>query len=83
MPGKALGECWLRMGRYEPAAQAFERSAEINPQDGGVYYAAALAYLQLNNRARARDCLQHALRLRPELKANLRQDRALSDLLEA
>jgi tetratricopeptide (TPR) repeat protein len=69
------------MGRYEAAAQAFERSAEINPEDGGVYYSAALAYLRLNNQARARACLQHALRLRPELKARLQEDAALQELL--
>jgi tetratricopeptide (TPR) repeat protein len=78
---KGLGECWLQMGRYEQAAQAFERSIEINSEDGGVFYSAAQAYRRLNNQARARDCLQRALRLRPELKADIQGDTAMQELL--
>ena len=69
------------MGRYEPASQAFERSAAVNPEDGGVYYDAALAYLRLNNRGRARACLKRALDLRPDLKTHLSADQALNELL--
>lgn len=78
---KGLGECWLQMERNEQAAQAFERSLEINSEDGGVYYAAAQAYLRKNNRGRAKACLQRALRLRPELKASLQEDATLKELL--
>ena len=78
---KGLGECWLQIGRNEQAAQAFEHSIQINSEDGGVYYAAALAYLHLNNKGRAQVCLQRALRLRPELKARLQEEPALKELL--
>jgi tetratricopeptide (TPR) repeat protein len=79
---KGLGECWLQLGRDEQAAQAFERSAAINPLDGSVYYAAAQAYLRLNNRVHARACLQRALRLRPDLQAGLQANIALKELLK-
>lgn len=64
----AEGKQAFREGRYEAAAQAFERAAEVDPDNAEAFYLAARVYFEtpIQDRKRAEKNLDKALDLDPD-----------------
>lgn len=56
----------MRQRRWEPAAAAFTRALEHNPQLDSAYYNLGLAYAQLGDYELAKDAYRQTLALKPE-----------------
>jgi tetratricopeptide (TPR) repeat protein len=72
-----LGVVYYRLGRYQSAIQALERSRRSNPAPAFDLFFLALCHARLGDRPRARDCYDRAVQWVQQHKGKLRKDWAL------
>ena len=78
-----LGVAEFFRGRVPAALAAYERSAELNPQESTTYFNLACAHARLKDRTRALRELRRAVELGFALPEEMRQDADLHGLLGA
>jgi tetratricopeptide (TPR) repeat protein len=61
-----LGSIYSRQGRVQQAIRHMKKAIEIDPRCGEAFYQMGLAFLEKNNKSRAKECFQNALRLNPK-----------------
>ena len=91
---KVLGICYFELGQYSQAANAFEKSVNLQPKDHETWFNLAVCHVKSQNFHQAVDCYAHCLELNPHNwktltalgdahKALINIDEAISNYLAA
>lgn len=77
-----LGQCQLLLGQHAEALTSLEKAVQANANDVEANYYLAILYARQNESKKAINCLQTALRHRPQWEAQARKDKVLSPLVD-